>query len=64
MNHVRGKSSDCACTTIRTRIYGKVCLCRGNVVSGSGDVDMPVSDDVFKATIGLSSMSGGCGALC
>jgi hypothetical protein len=25
---------------------------------------MPVSDDVFKATIGLSSMSGGCGGFC
>ncbi len=27
-------------------------------------LNMPVSDDVFKGTVGLSSMSGGCGGFC
>lgn len=27
-------------------------------------LDMPLNDDVFKAVIGLSSYSGGCGGLC
>jgi len=43
---------------------GKYACAEGTLLSVAETLNMPVSDDVFKATTGLSSMSGGCGALC
>ena len=43
---------------------GKYACAEGTLLAVADTLNMPVSDDVFKATIGLSSMSGGCGALC
>ena len=43
---------------------GKYACAEGTLLAVADTLKMPVSDDVFKAIIGLSSMSGGCGALC
>jgi hypothetical protein len=43
---------------------GKYACAEGTLLAVADTLNMPVSDDVFKATIGLSSMAGGCGALC
>jgi len=43
---------------------GKYACAEGTLLAVADTLNMPVSDDVFKATTGLSSMSGGCGALC
>jgi len=43
---------------------GKYACAEGTLLAVTDTLNMPVSDDVFKATIGLSSMAGGCGALC
>lgn len=43
---------------------GKYACAEGTLLAVAETLNMPVSDDVFKATTGLSSMSGGCGALC
>jgi hypothetical protein len=43
---------------------GKYACAEGTLLAVADTLNMPVSDDVFKATIGLSSMSGGCGGFC
>lgn len=43
---------------------GKYACAEATLLAVADTLKMPVSDDVFKAVIGLSSMSGGCGALC
>jgi len=43
---------------------GKYACAEGTLLSVAETLNMPVSDDVFKATTGLSSTVGGCSALC
>jgi len=43
---------------------GKYACAEGTLLAVADTWNMPVSDDVFKATVGLSSMSGGCGGFC
>jgi len=43
---------------------GKYACAEGTLLAVANTLNIPVSDDVFKATIGLSSMSGGCGGFC
>ncbi len=43
---------------------GSYACAEATLLAVADTLKMPVSDDVFKAVIGLSSMSGGCGALC
>jgi hypothetical protein len=43
---------------------GKYACAEATLLAVAETLNMPVSDDVFKATIGLSSMSGGCGGFC
>jgi len=43
---------------------GKYACAEGTLLAVADTLNMLVSDNVFKAVIGLSSMSGGCGALC
>ena len=43
---------------------GKYACAEATLLAVADTLKMPVSDDVFKTVIGLSSMSGGCGALC
>jgi C_GCAxxG_C_C family probable redox protein len=42
----------------------KYACAEATLLAVTDTLNMPVSDDVFKAVIGLSSLSGGCGALC
>lgn len=42
----------------------KYACAEGTLLAVADTLKMPVSDDVFKAVIGLSSLSGGCGGLC
>jgi len=43
---------------------GKYGCAEATMLAVADALSMPVSDDVFKGTIGLSSMSGGCGGFC
>jgi len=43
---------------------GKYACAEGTLLAVADTLNIPVSDDVFKAVIGLSSMSGGCGGFC
>jgi len=43
---------------------GKYPCAEGTLLAVADTLNMPVNDDVFKATTGLSSTAGGCGALC
>jgi len=43
---------------------GKYACAEGTLLAVAETLNMPVSDDVFKGTTGLSSMSGGCGGFC
>lgn len=43
---------------------GKYACAEGTLLAVAEALNMPVNDDVFKATTGLSSTAGGCGALC
>jgi len=43
---------------------GKYACAEGTLLAVADTLNMPVSDDVFKGTVGLSSMSGACGGIC
>jgi len=64
-----GSMSEASRLIARARQLGRECMgkyacAEGTLLAVADTLNMPVSDDVFKATTGLSSMSGGCGALC
>ncbi len=43
---------------------GKYGCAEATLLAVADTLNMPVNDDVFKAAIGLSSMSGACGGIC